>query len=58
MKNKLLRIRGGRVQDWLSLNGVEPVKWWGDIAYYEKNKRVLDLLNTYSIRNYYFKNKL
>ena len=50
-------IRSTRLQDWLEINGIDPVYIWGTAAYYQRPPRFLDLLELYDIRFNYFHNR-
>ena len=56
-QNNYAMIRSTRLQDWLEINGIDPVYIWGTAAYYQRPPRFLDLLELYDIRFNYFHNR-
>ena len=55
--SKLYHTSNIRKQDFFEENGLRPVRYEGDLAYYKRNKQLLSLLESYEIRTIFFENQ-
>ena len=54
---KIITITNTKKQDYLSYHGINPIAEYKNCSEYLNTPRLKELLETYQIQNYLFKNK-